>query len=134
MRVLEELAKYLAQQTKLAYGKQCFAYEMPDEPTECIGLIGVDTKAYGTIAQIDAVMQVAMIVVRSASNAKAAALSDVCFTALTKNAEDEDATGFIKLLNNQYAYCFLQGVPTWQKTDQQGRKYFSFTAVLTTSC
>ena len=133
MIIIEELAKYLAVVTEHPYGTSCFSYEMPDEPEECIAVIGIETHTLTAPVQIDAASQRFMLTVRSKSNTAASRLALRCCASLMPADEVGERTGFVKLLNDTTVYCYIHGEPTWQKIDQQGRKYFSFLVTLTST-
>lgn len=133
MIIIETVAQYLATQTAHPYGKSCFSYELPDNPAECIGVLGVPTNGLEAPAQIDAATIRLEIIVRSTSNSLANKLAQDCYNVLNPADEEGERTGFVELLQGLYVYCFLNCEPVWSKTDQQGRKYFTFQATITAS-
>lgn len=120
MTLAEQLAKYLADTTE-KYGAY---YEVPDEPTDCVAVLDMPNNL-GAPPQIDAATHSIMVIARSKTNTAAEALAKKCYDSLCSD------TGFIDLEEDS-VYVWLFCKPTWEKMDQQKRKYFAFKALITT--
>lgn len=139
MDLLLLLATYIAAKTSKTLGKDVFYNEMPELPNECI-CVYEKPNPNGVPPQINALMHKITIGIRSSSNVCSFALSNECFrwmlsddVSYVANDENSEATGYVKLSETVAVYIWLHGPPVWDKADQQGRKYYSFNATITTS-
>lgn len=135
--ILSRLTTYLALHTSLQAGVSAFYNEMPDEPNKCI-VIQEEPHGIGIPAQIDAEVHKIRVTAREASNETACTLAQLCWRwLLTDDAQYDidkrtDTTGIISLAG-KLVQVRLFGYPVWDKADQQGRKYYCFYALITTS-
>lgn len=135
INLLEELVKYLASTTGLVAGQSAFYNEMLETPAKCILIQELPTSMYVPV-QIDAELHKIKLTARDISNTTAKALAVNCWQRLLTNDETfdndpgRDITGFITLLDGTTIQVSLYGAPVWERADQQGRKYFTFYAVV----
>lgn len=139
MNLLSELLTYLAGKLGLTVGTNAFYNEDDQAPAKCL-LIQEEPTRIGVPAQINASIHLVKITVRDSNNTLAKTLADNAWRWLLTsdalydtNPEEVDTTGFIDLGGENFIYVWLYGVPTWLKADDEGRKYFSFYAQITTS-
>lgn len=132
MDLLLALATYIAEKTEKVLGKQVFYYEMPDTPDECICLQEKKT-SLPTLPQIDAVSRRIVFSIRAKSNESSYALANEVYQWMwCSDADEESPTGFLELAEGLFVFSDVRGIPVWDKSDQKGRKYFTFEAVVTT--
>lgn len=132
MNLLEELATYLAGKVDMQLGKQAFFNEMPDEPAECF-CVQEKSTTLPTLPQIDAVSRRVVLSIRAPSHKHADKLATELYRWMWCSDEETDnPTGFLELREGLYVFSDVRGTPIWDKSDQKGRKYYTFEAVVTT--
>lgn len=136
--LLIKLATYLATKLELQTGKDVFYNELPDKPNKAVLLQELEIDSM-VPPQINAAKHRIRVSTRDTSNDLAKALADACYRWLTSdndeyddNIEADNTTGFIQLDETDSVFVQLRGNPIWDKADQQGRKYFCFTALFIT--
>jgi hypothetical protein len=135
--LLDKLVTYLALHADLEPGVSAFYNEMPDEPNKCL-VVQEEQNGYAVPAQIDAEVHRIRVVARNEGNESTSALAQLCWRwLLTDDPQYDtdrsvDTTGFINL-DGSVVQVKLFGNPVWDKADQQGRKYYCFYALITTS-
>lgn len=139
IELCKTITEYLSAHTDLVVATNLFYYEMPETPDECV-CVYEDKSIIETPPQIDVEVQRLRIGVRAASNTRAAEIANICHRWLyTDDAnyevdyETSETTGFIQLNDDVCIYVSLAGRPVWDKVDQQGRKYFTFAATITSN-
>jgi hypothetical protein len=129
--VLGKIVSYLDSKTTLTAGTDLFYNEMPDEKDRCV-LVQELLSNVAIPAQIDAEIHKIAITVREATNTATLSLAQTCWRwLLTDSAsydtdKSEETTGFITLAAGVTVQVVLYGNPVWEKTDQEGRKYYKF--------
>lgn len=132
MDLLLALATYVANKTEKLLGKQVFYYEMPDAPDECICLQEKKT-SLPSLPQIDAVSRRIVVSVRAKNNERANTLVNEVYQWMwCSDADEESPTGFLEIAEGLFVFSDVRGMPIWDKSDQRGRKYFTFETVVTT--
>lgn len=136
MNILQCLVDYMAEKTTLVGGTNLFYNEMPDDPTKCLTFIALK-HPIAVPTQIDADVYVVQVVARDDTSTNAFALAKTCYQWLRSseanyNANTQETTGFINLTSTVEALINLNSTPIWEKTDQRGRRYYTFTATIIT--
>lgn len=132
MNILLTLATYVAKKLEKVLGVDVFYYDMPDSPDECICLQEKKT-SLPTLPQIDAVCRRIVVSVRAKSNERAYALANEVYQWMwCSDADEESPTGFLEIAEGLFVFSDVRGMPVWDKSDQKGRKYFTFETVVTT--
>lgn len=139
INLLNELAVYLGPNLGLIPGKSIFYNSMPDEPAECL-LIQSPKHHIPVPAQVNASSHYLRFTARGGTDASAYKLAGNCYkwimqdveTYNVADVENKDLDGFIKLSDDLTVYIQPYGTPIWEKTDQRGRRYYTFTASLIT--
>lgn len=108
----------------LVPGQNIFYNEMPDAPTKCLAVLS-PKHSHAVPAQIDASTHYLKIIAREATSTAAYDLAAQSYQALYSE------TGII-VAGNLTLLVHLHGTPIWEKTDQQGRRYYYFTATAIT--
>lgn len=131
--LLKDLSEYLADRLELTLGKQVFYNELPDAPDEAV-LVQERKTINPTVPQIDAVSRRVVFTTRAKSNEASYDLACRVYRWMWYSSTDEDEvpTGFLELLDGSFVFSDIRGTPIWDKSDQKGRKYFTFEAVVTT--
>lgn len=135
--LLELVTKYLAAKIGLTAGTDAVYNEMPAEPSKCI-LVQEEQTSLSVLPQIDAEVHKVRVTARDTSYTLAAELAEKCWRWLLTDITNfdidkrEDATGFITMLDDTIISVRLFSNPIWEKSDQQGRKYYTFYALITT--
>lgn len=125
--LLEQICLYLINKVSTLSSENVSYYEASDADeyvlvTERLSRIHVPI-------QINASQRYVRITVRSTSNTSAQTLANECYVSFI----DEDLNGSIILPNGTQTGLSLSGRPVWDKTDQQGRKYFYFDLIIYTT-
>jgi len=139
INLLAELVTYLGTKLSLVPGESIFYNNWPDVPSNCV-LLQENKHSFPVPVQINASTHHIQITTRAATSDEAYQLAAECYRWLLTDdanyAEETidviDTTGFITLQNDISVYVQLHGTPLWDKTDQQGRRYYYFTATLIT--
>lgn len=137
--LLMNIAEYLGGHGTLVFGTNLFYYEMPETPNECVCVYEEKTN---TVAppQVDAEVHRIRIGVRALTNTAAAEIANLCYRWLFTDDESyetapeaSNTTGFITLKSGDSIFVDNLCRPIWENVDQQGRKYFYFTATIITN-
>lgn len=135
INLLDELVTYLGNRLSLTPGTNIFYNEMPDSPDKCV-LLTSPKHSVPVPTQIDASTHFLRVDARAKGSTAAYELAVLCNRWLASDetvyTADTETTGFITLESGLSVYVQLHGTPLWDKTDQQGRRYYSFTATLIT--
>lgn len=138
MDLLQQLAEYLATKLDMTPGKDVFYYEMPDAPDNCLCVQEVKNNK-SVPAQIDAAERKIVITVRAMNNVAANELAELAYRWMwCSEVTAENPHGFLKLAideeNGEASYVYSTPLckPTWEKSDQRGRKYFTFDTIIIT--
>lgn len=123
------VASFLADKLELTLGKEIFYYQMPSACDECLVVQKLPLDVHVPV-QVDADVHSLRIASRANTSEKAYLLAENAFNELL--ADNDDAPGFIELDGNMIAAVRLFNKPVWDSQDQQGRKVFTFPAVLIT--
>lgn len=135
INLLNELTTYLGEKLNLIPGTNIFYNSMPDNPDKCV-VLTTQKHSVAVPPQIDASTHYLRVDVRAKTSDEAYQLAALCnrwlASDVTDYSEDTDTNGFITITNDLSVYVHLHGTPLWDKTDQQGRRYYYFTAMLIT--
>jgi len=131
MNILDELTNYLAEKLGLEAGENLFYNSLPDEPNEAtlLQLIPIEDtmRGYAVPSQIDGAYNIVCVTTRSLSNATAYIMGSNVYRWLYTDKEDKsEADGLVKVSDTLTVATNMLGVPVWTKTDENGRKYFTF--------
>lgn len=124
--LLNDIASYLAEENDLVPGTSIFYNEMPENEITTV-LVQETFMGGHVLQQINAELHRVRITARGLSSTAAETILRSCYTSLLSES------GVIELTANNFATIELQGTPIWEKTDQQGRSFFYFTAVVISS-
>lgn len=137
--LLSNIAEYLGGRGSLVFGANVFYYEMPEMPDECVCVYEEKTNTFAP-PQVDAEVHRIRVGVRSKSNTRSAEIANLCYRWLFTDDESYETapevsstTGFITLRNEESIFVDNLCRPVWDNVDQQGRKYFYFTATIITN-
>lgn len=138
MDLLQQLAEYLGEKLDMTPGKDVFYYEMPDAPDVCVCVQEVKNNVY-TPSQIDAAERKIVVTTRARSNTEANELAELTYRWMwCSETTTDNPHGFLKLSvdeeNGEASYVYSTPLckPTWEKSDQRGRKYFTFDTIIIT--
>lgn len=136
--LLEKLATYLATKMDMTLGQDVFYYEMPDAPDVCL-LVQEVKNNNSTPAQIDAVERKIVVTTRAQSNKASDELAELAYRWMwCSEVPAENPHGFLKIAVDEengepeFVYSTPLSKPTWEKSDQRGRKYFAFETIVIT--
>lgn len=135
INLLNELVNYLSDKLTLTPSTNIFYNSMPDSPNTSV-LLTLPREHIPVLPQIDASTHYLRVTARAKLETDAYDLAASCYRWLLSDEalidEDTDTYGFITLDNNLVVRVQLHGTPIWDKTDQQGRVYYYFTATIVT--
>lgn len=131
MNILDELTKYIANKMDLELGENLFYNSMPDSPNNAVVFQQIpfeDTaKGFAIPSQIDGACYIVSVTIRNESNTDAYEIGRNIYRWLYTDKEDiSDADGLVKLSDTLTVATNMLGEPVWEKTDNNGRKYFTF--------
>lgn len=136
--LLSLVASYLASKLTMTAGTNVFYNEMPDEPAKCVLVQEIQNPGIAVHPQIDGEIHRIKVSVRDTTYELANNLAQLCWrwlltdkTAFTSDKRT-DTTGFVTIADLATVQITLYGNPVWEKSDQQGRKYYSFYATILT--
>lgn len=131
INLLTDLTEYLGQKLSLVPGTSIFYNSLLDKPDKAV-LIESGKFTTDVLPQIDASVHYIRVVTREKTSDDAYELACDCYKWLLADTDNDEETGFITLTSGLSVYVQLHGVPLWDKTDQQGRRYYYFTATMIT--
>lgn len=138
MDLLQQLATYLGEKLDMTPGTNVFYYELPDTPDVAVCVQELKNNQR-TPSQIDAVERKIVVTVRAKSNTEANELAELAYRWMwCSENTSENPHGFLKLsvdeANGEACYVYSTPLckPTWEKSDQRGRKYFTFDTIIIT--
>lgn len=131
MNILSELTNYIAEKTSLEAGENLYYNSLPDSPSNAVLLQLIPfediKRGYVVPSQIDGACYIVAITVRNESNTEAYELGRLIYRWLYCDKDDMDeADGLIKVSDTLTVATNMLGEPVWEKTDENGRKYFTF--------
>ena len=131
INILNELVEYLGPKVSLIPGESIFYNEMPPE-TSYGALIKEPVQGGFVPPQIDASVHNIQVSTKAKTSTEAYNLAMECYKWLTIDTESAESTGIIVLHDTLAMAVELHGTPIWDKTDQQGRRYYYFLATIIT--
>jgi len=119
--LLSSITTYL--RSHVPAGTNVYYNEMPDDQENNVLVQEVSMGGH-VFPQIDAELHNIKVTVRALTSSAAESLARTCYTHLY------DETGCIQLAAGDEVVVELRGTPIWEQTDQQGRRFFYFLAVV----